>query len=55
MMKKSGEIDYKNTENNKWNLEKEKETKNKFFFMNEDFELIETHTNKFIKYLFYFK
>ena len=50
-MKKSGEIDYKNTENNKWNLEKEKETKNKFFFMNEDFELIETHTNKFIKYL----
>ena len=50
-MKKSGEIDYKNNENNKWNLEKEKETKNKFFFMNEDFELIETHTNKFIKYL----
>lgn len=50
-MKKSGEIDYKNSENNKWDLEKEKETKNKFFFMNEDFELIETHTNKFIKYL----
>ena len=50
-MKKSGEIDYKNNENNKWDLEKEKETKNKFFFMNEDFELIETHTNKFIKYL----
>ena len=50
-MKKSGEIDYKNCENNKWDLEKEKETKNKFFFMNEDFELIETHTNKFIKYL----
>ena len=50
-IKKSGEIDYKNSENNKWDLEKEKETKNKFFFMNEDFELIETHTNKFIKYL----
>ena len=40
-----------NIKENKWNLEKEKETKNKFFFMNEDFELIETHTNKFIKYL----
>ena len=53
-LKKSGEIDLNNInkENNiKWNLEKEKETKNKFFFMNEDFELIETHTNKFIKYL----
>ena len=53
-LKKSGEIDLinNNKENNiKWNLEKEKETKNKFFFMNEDFELIETHTNKFIKYL----
>ena len=54
ILKKSGEIDLNNInkENNiKWNLEKEKETKNKFFFMNEDFELIETHTNKFIKYL----
>ena len=53
-LKKSGEIDLeKNSKekNIKWNLEKEKETKNKFFFMNEDFELIETHTNKFIKYL----
>ena len=34
----------------KWNLTKEK-TENNFFFMNEDFELIESHTNKFIKYL----
>ena len=52
-IKKNGEIDKKKEDNinNKWNLEKEKETKNKFFFMNEDFELIETHTNKFIKYL----
>ena len=49
MIKKEN-IDIKNSEN-KWNLEKEKETKNKFFFMNEDFELIETQTNKFIKYL----
>ena len=52
LLKKSSETTIKNdSENNKWNLEKEKETKNKFFFMNEDFELIETHTNKFIKYL----
>ena len=50
-MKKGGEINMENEENKKWDLEKEKETKNKFFFMNEDFELIETHTNKFIKYL----
>ena len=52
LLKKNEEKTIKNdSENNKWNLEKEKETKNKFFFMNEDFELIETHTNKFIKYL----
>ena len=52
LLKKRGEITVNNdSEKNKWNLEKEKETKNKFFFMNEDFELIETHTNKFIKYL----
>ena len=46
---KVDKIDEKKTE--KWNLEKEKETKNNFFFMNEDFELIENHTNKYIKYL----
>ena len=52
LLKKSREITIKNdSDKNNWNLEKEKETKNKFFFMNEDFELIETHTNKFIKYL----
>ena len=53
-IKNSGTIDItsnNNTDNNKWNLEKEKETKNKFFFMNEDFELTEAHANKFIKYL----
>ena len=48
-IKKSGEVDKKKLE--KWNLEKEKETKNNFFFMNEDFELIENHTNLYIKYL----
>ena len=48
-IKKSGEVDKKKLE--KWNLTKEKETKNNFFFMNEDFELIESHTNKYIKYL----
>ena len=47
-MKKSGEVD--KTKLEKWNLTKEK-TENNFFFMNEDFELIESHTNKFIKYL----
>jgi hypothetical protein len=50
-VKKGGEVNLENEENKKWDLTKEKETKNKFFFMNEDFELIETHTNKFIKYL----
>ena len=51
-IKQSGENDTNNNiKENKWNLEKEKETKNKFFFMNEDFELIETQTHKFIKYL----
>ena len=49
-IKKNAENEINNSEN-KWDLEKEKETKNKFFFMNEDFELIEPHTNKFIKYL----
>ena len=48
-IKNSGEID--KTKLEKWNLTKEKETANNFFFMNEDFELIESHTNKFIKYL----
>ena len=48
-IKNSGEIDKAKLE--KWNLTKEKETKNNFFFMNEDFELIEKQTNKFIKYL----
>ena len=48
-IKNSGEID--KTKLEKWNLTKEKETSNNFFFMNEDFELIESHTNKFIKYL----
>ena len=48
-IKSSGEID--KTKLEKWNLTKEKETANNFFFMNEDFELIESHTNKFIKYL----
>ena len=47
-IKKSGEVD--KTKLEKWNLTKEK-TENNFFFMNEDFELIESHTNKFIKYL----
>ncbi len=46
---KSGNID--KTKLEKWNLEKEKETKNNFFFMNEDFEFIEKHSNKFIKFL----
>ena len=36
-MKKSGEIDYKNNESIKCDLKKEKESKNKFFFMNDDF------------------
>ena len=48
-IKKSGQVDKKKLE--KWNLTKEKETKNNFFFMNEDFELIENHTNLYIKYL----
>ena len=48
-IKNSGTVD--KTKLEKWNLTKEKETKNNFFFMNEDFELIENHTNKFIKYL----
>ena len=48
-LKKSGNYDINNIQ--KWNLEKQKETKNNFFFMNEDFELIENQTNKFIKYL----
>ena len=48
-IKKSGQVDKKKLE--KWNLTKEKETKNNFFFMNEDFELIESHTNKYIKFL----
>ena len=30
---------------------KRKRNKNNFFFMNEDFELIEKHSNKYIKYL----
>ena len=47
-IKKSGDVD--KTKLEKWNLTKEK-TENNFFFMNEDFELIENHTNKFIKYL----
>ena len=45
----SGETDKEKLE--KWNLTKEKETGNNFFFMNEDFELIESKSNKFIKYL----
>ena len=45
----SGETDKEKLE--KWNLTKEKETENNFFFMNEDFELIESKSNKFIKYL----
>ena len=48
-IKKSGKVDDKKLE--KWNLTKEKETKNNFFFMNEDFEFVESHTNKYIKYL----
>ena len=50
-IKNSGEVD--KTKSQKWDLtkEKEKESENNFFFMNEDFELIETQTNKFIKYL----
>ena len=49
IISKSGEIDKEKME--KWNLTKEKETENNFFFMNEDFELIESKSNKFIKYL----
>ena len=50
-IKNSGVVD--KTKSQKWDLtkEKEKESENNFFFMNEDFELIETQTNKFIKYL----
>ena len=48
-IKKSGQVDKKKLE--KWNLTKEKETKNNFFFMNEDFEFIESKTNKYIKFL----
>ena len=46
---KSGKME--KTELEKWNLTKEKETKNNFFYINEDFEFIENQTNKFMKFL----
>ena len=46
---KSGEVE--KNELDKWNLTKEKETKNNFFYINEDFEFIESKTNKFMKFL----
>ncbi len=50
-IKKSGEIDKKKLEKWKLTKEEEEEKKNNFFFMNEDFELVESHSNLYIKYL----
>ena len=50
-IKKSGEIDKKKLEKWKLTKEEEEEKKNNFFFMNEDFELVESHSNLYILYI----